>query len=151
MTVDPQARAILAESTRWLIGARVTNYQFDDSVPKSDDQAIREIYNQFLWLLYCDLREHRLVGRDKLSREQRDAATRCVLFLKAGLPYLWSILSRGQSALLTIGNLLTFGLAGRIYFRRLSSAGDMKYWPFLSQSQYAAALDAPVYLSGGGL
>ncbi|MGY1459836.1 MULTISPECIES: hypothetical protein [unclassified Luteimonas] len=150
MTIDPQARAALAESTRWLIGARITNFQFDDSVPKSTDPAIREIYNQFLWLLYCDLREHRLAGPDKLTQAQRDAATRCVLFLKPVLPYLWPVLSRGQSALLTVGNLLTLGLAGRIYFRRLCSAGDMTYWPFLSQSQYAAALGAPVYLSGAG-
>ena len=150
MTVDSQAREKLAESTRWLVGARITNYQFDDSVPKSDDAAIGQIYNQFLWLLYCDLREHRLVGSDKLSHAQRDVATRCVLFLKSGLPYQWPVLSRVQSALLTAGNLLTRGLAGRIYFRRISTAGDMAFWPFLSASQYGAALDAPVYLSGAG-
>ena len=90
----------MAESTRWLIGARITNFQFDDAVPKSADPAIREIYNQFLWLLYCDLREHRLIGADKLSQTQRDTAARCVLFLKSGLPYLWPVLSRGRSALL---------------------------------------------------
>ncbi|MCC5070115.1 hypothetical protein LLE67_20135 [Xanthomonas campestris] len=150
MAIDQQARATLAESTRWLIGARITNFQFDDAVPKSADPAIREIYNQFLWLLYCDLREHRLVGADRLSQAQRDAAVRCVLFLKSGLAYLWPVLSRGQSALLTIGNLLTLGLAGRIYFLRLRSAGDMAYWPFSSQSHYAAALGTPVYLPGAG-
>ena len=150
MTVDPQARAVLAESTRWLVGARITNYQFDDLLPRSTDPAIREIYNQFLWLLYCDLREHRLAGPDKLSQAQRDVAARCILFLKSGLPYLWPVLSRGQSALLGIGNLLTLGLAGRVCFRRLRSAGDMTHWPFLSESQYATALSAPVYLSGVG-
>ena len=124
MAVDQQARTTLAESTRWLVGARVTNFQFDDSVPKSGDPAIREIYNQFLWLLYCDLREHRLTGADSLSQAQRDAATRCILFLKSGLPYRWPVLSRGWSALLTLGNLLTFGLAGRMYFRRLSCKGS---------------------------
>jgi hypothetical protein len=150
MIIDQPARATLAESTRWLIGARITNFQFDDSIPKSADPAIRQIYNQFLWLLYCDLREHHLIGADRLSQAQKDAATRCILFLKSGLPYLWPALSRGLSALLTVGNLLTLGLAGRMYFRHLSSAGDMVYWPFLNQSQYAAALEAPVYLSGAG-
>jgi hypothetical protein len=150
MKVDQQARATLAESTRWLVGARISNYQFEDSVPKSDDPAIREIYNQFLWLLYCDLREHRLTGPDKLPQAQRDVAARCVLFLKSGLPYSWPVLSRAQSALLTVGNFLTLGLAGHIYFRRLRSAGDMGCWPFLSKSQYAAALGARVYLSGAG-
>ena len=150
MAIDQQARATLADSTRWLISARITNFQFEDAIPKSADPAIWEIYNQYLWLLYCDLREHRLIGADKLSQAQRDAATRCVLFLKSGLPYLWPVLSRGRSALLTVTNLLTFGFAGRMYFRRLSSAGDMAYWPFLDHSQYATALGAPVYLSEAG-
>ncbi|QQO03257.1 hypothetical protein JGR64_00275 [Luteimonas sp. MC1572] len=150
MAIDQQARTLLAQSTRWLVGARITNYQFDDAIPKSDDPAIREIYGQFLWLLYCDLREHRLTGSDSLAPAQRDVATRCVLFLKSGLPYPWPTLSRPMSALLTLGNLLTLGLAGRIYFHRLSAAGDMTFWPFLSASQYSAALDSPVYLSGAG-
>ena len=150
MTVDRSSRTVLAESTRWLVGARITNYQFDDWVPDSEDPAVRVIYNQFLWLLYCDLREHRLTGPDKLPQGQRDMAIRCVLFLKSDLPYLWPHLSRGRSALLTIGNLLTLGLAGLIYSRHLRSAGDKTYWPFLSQTQYAAALGNPVYLSGRG-
>jgi hypothetical protein len=140
----------LAESARWLVGARITNFQFDESVPRSRDPAILEIYNQFLWLLYCDLREHRLTGKDKLSQAQRDVAVRCVLFLKSGFPYPWPALSRAESALLTVANLLTFGVAGRIYFHRLSSSGDMSCWPFISQSQYSAAVGAPVYLSGAG-
>ena len=150
MTIDRQARTALAESARWLTGTRITNFQFEDAVPKSADPAIWEIYNQFLWLLYCDMREHRLVGADKLSQEQRDAAVRCVVFLKSGLTYLWPVLSRGRSALLTICNLLTFGLAGRMYFQHLSCAGEMTFWPFLDQSQYAAALKMPVYMSRTG-
>ena len=150
MAVDSLARSRLAQSTRWLVGARITNYQFDDAIPRSHDPAIREIYGQFLWLLYCDLREHRLSGHDKLESAQRDAAVRCVLFLKSGLPYLWPVLSQGNSALLTLGNLLTFGWAGRIYLRRIGARGDLAYWPFLSESQYAQTLAAPAYLSGVG-
>ena len=149
MTIDRQSRTILAELARWLIGARITNYQFDDSVPKSDDPAVRVIYNQFLWLLYCDLKEHRLCGSDKLSAAQREVANRCIMFLKSGLAYSWPVLSRAKSALLTLGNSLTFGIAGRIYFRRASAAGDMVYWPFISSSQYASSLEAPVYLAAG--
>ena len=149
MTVDRQARSELAESTRWLVGGRITNFHFDDAVPKSDDPAIREIYNQFLWLLYCDLKEHRLRGPDKLSDAQREVATRCIMFLKSGLAYPWPALSRVKSALLTLGNLLTFGIAGRIYFRSVAATGDMAYWPFISSSQYASALEAPVYLAAG--
>jgi len=149
MAVDPCARAALAESTRWLVGGRITNFRFEESVPQSDDPAIREIHHQF-WLLYSDFREHRLVDGDRLSQAQRDMAACCVLFLKSGLPYPWPVLSRAAAALLTAANLLTFGLAGRICSRRLAASGDMAYWPFISQAQYADALQAPVYLSGTG-
>ena len=150
MTVDLQSRAKLAESARWLVGARITNHQFEDSVPKSKDPAIWEIYNQFFWLLYCDFREQRLTGTDQLSQLQRATAARCILFLKSELPYPWPVLSRIQYALLMLGNLLTLGSSGRIYHRRFSAAGDIAYWPFISESQYAAALGAPMYLSGAG-
>jgi hypothetical protein len=150
MAVDSQARAGLAEATRWLVGARITNYQFDDRIPKSHDPAVREIYNQYLWLLYCDMREYRLSGPDKLKSQGRDKAVRCVLFLKSGLPYCWPVLSRAKSAGLTVLNLLTLGIAGRLYFRRVCAAGDITYWPFLSASQYAEAIESPAYLSGSG-
>ena len=151
MSVDAQARSELAQSTRWLVGARITNYEFDDRIPKSFDPAVREIYNQYLWLLYCDLREYRLTGADKLQSRERDKAVRCVLFLKSGLPYGWPALSTAGSVLLTALNLLTVGLAGRLYFQRVSAAGDITYWPFLSASEYAEALKSPSYLTGGGL
>ena len=151
MTVDLQARAQLAELTHWLVGGRITNYRFDDLIPKSADPAIREIYRQFLWLLYCDLREYKMIGKDQLPQIQRDMASRCVVFLKSGMAYPWPVLSWPQSLLLTMGNLLTLGLTGRIYMHRVAAKGDMAYWPFLSQAQYRAALDAPAYLSGKGV
>ena len=150
MAIDMQARTKLAEATRWLVGGRITNYQFDDRIPNSHDPAVREIYNQYLWLLYCDLREYRLSGPDAMQSQERDRALRCVVFLKSGLPYSWPVLSRARSAGLTLLNLFTLGMAGRLYFRRVSAAGDITLWPFLSASQYAEALASPSYLSAGG-
>ncbi|MFV0679192.1 hypothetical protein [Ottowia sp.] len=151
MTVDLQARAKLAESTRWLVGGRVTNYDFDDSIPTSVDPAIHEIYRHFLWLLYSDFPEYPLMGKNRLLQANRDMAARCVVFLKSGMAYPWPVLSRVQSMLLTVGNLLTLGMAGRVYARGIAAHGDMNHWPFLSQSQYQMALAAPVYLTGTGV
>ncbi|MRW89105.1 hypothetical protein GJ699_03815 [Duganella sp. FT80W] len=143
-----RARSTLAECARWLVVGRISNYEFDDAVPSSPDPTVSAIYEYF-WMLYCDMREYRLTGPDELSPLERDKAVRCILFLKSGLPYSWPVLSRAQSALLTLLNLLTLGAAGRIYSRRVSVAGDVVYWPFISESQYAQALQAPAYLAGG--
>src|SRR3546814_19589155 len=111
MTVDQQARKKLAESTRWLVGARITNYQFDDAVPKSKDPAIREISGHFLWPISCYLREHSLGGPAKLSPHQRDNTAPCMLILKSRLACPRPVPSRGMAALLTFAHLLAPGMA----------------------------------------
>ena len=149
--IDAHARSKLAELSRSLVTGLITNYQFDDRIPTSSDPAIHEIYNKAFWLMYCDLRQYRLKGRDRLSPQVREVAARCILFLKSGLPYSWPVLSRPAAVLLTIANLLTLGIAGRIYSHRATHGRDISYWPFLSSEQYSAALRSPTYLSGNGL
>lgn len=149
--IDAQARSKLAEASRSLVTGLITNHQFDDRIPRSSDPTIREIYNKAFWLMYSDLRQYRLTGRDRLSPQVREVAARCILFLKSGLPYGWPALSRPAAVLLTIGNLLTLGIAGRIYSHRATRGRDISYWPFLSSEQYSAALRSPPYLSGNGL
>ena len=149
--IDAQARSKLAELSRSLVAGLITNYQFDDRIPTSSDPAIHEIYNKTFWLMYCDLRQYRLKGRDRLSPQVREVAARCILFLKSRLSYSWPVLSRPAAVLLTIANLLTLGIAGRIYSHRATHGRDISYWPFLSSEQYSAALRSPAYLSGNGL
>jgi hypothetical protein len=148
--IDPQARSTLAEATRALVAGRITNYQFDDRIPKSPDAAVREIYNKGLWLLYCDLRQYRLAGTDRLKAQERSMAARCVLFLKSNLSYDWPVLSGPSSVLLAVLNLLTFGIAGRAYSNRACAGRDIAYWPFVSAAQYSDALQSPPYLNGSG-
>jgi len=149
--IDVQARSKFAEASRSLAVGLITNYQFDDRIPWSSDPAIREIYNKAFWLMYCDLRQYRLKGRDRLSPQVREVAARCILFLKSGLPYGWPVLSRPAAVLLAIANLLTLGIVGRIYSHRATRGRNISYWPFLSSEQYSAALRSPAYLSGNGL
>ena len=149
--IDVQARSKFAEASRSLVAGLITNYQFDDRIPRSSDPAIREIYNKAFWLMYCDLRQYRLKGRDRPSPQVREVAARCILFLKSRFPYGWPVLSRPAAVLLVIANLLTLGIAGRIYSHRATRGRDISCWPFLSSEQYSAALRAPAYLSGNGL
>jgi hypothetical protein len=67
------ARSTLAECARWLVGGRISNYEFDDAVPSAPDPAVSAIYEYF-WMLYCDMREYRLTGPDELSPLERDKA-----------------------------------------------------------------------------
>lgn len=149
--IDIQARSKLAEASCSLVAGLITNHQFDDRIPISSDPAIREIYNKAFWLMYCDLRQYRLTGRDRLSPQVREVAVRCILFLKSGLPYGWPVLSRSAAMLLTIANFLTLSIAGRVYSHRATRGRDISYWPFLSSEQYSTALRSSAYLSGNGL
>ncbi len=146
--IDSVARTKLAQSARWLLAGRITNYQFDDGIPDSHDPVVSEMYNKAFWLLYCDLHEYRMIGNKRIEPKQREIAVRCIMFLKSDLPYLWPILSRTQSAALVVLNLLTLGLAGRMYSNRAARHGDINLWPFYSSEQYSHALRNPKYLTG---
>ncbi len=146
--IDSRARSKLAEAARALVAGRITNDQFEDRVPRSDDPAIREIFAKGFWRLYGDLTEHRLVDAERLGPEKRAFAARCILFLKSGHPYGWPVHSRLGVFGLGLLNLLTLGLFGRVIQRRLLASGNAEVWPFRTDSEYNAALGSPPYLHG---
>jgi hypothetical protein len=147
--IDIKARIRLSEAARALAVGHITNDQFEDRVPSSSDAAIREVYSKGLWPLYCDMREYRLVGRDKLLPQHREFVARCILFLKSGLRYEWPILSWSAALWLYLRNVASFGYIGRTHHRRLARTGNASVWPFHSRSQYEAALRSPPYLRVG--
>ena len=146
--IDSRARSELAEAARALVAGRITNDQFEDRVPRSDDPAIREIFWKGFWPLYGDLTEHRLVDAERLGPENRAFAARCILFLKSGLPYGWPVRSRLAAFGLGLLNLLTLGISGRSVQRRLLASGNAELWPFRTDSEYNAAVASPPYLRG---
>jgi len=148
--VDRDARSQLAEAARALIAGRITNDEFERRIPRSEDPAIREIYMKGFWPNYGDLKEHRMVGSAKWTGEKREFASRCILFLKSDLPYVWP--TRSVLAFLTRGvaNLLTFGSIARTDRRLLELIGDTVEWPFCCREDYASTLGSPPYLRGPG-
>ena len=146
--IDRVARNHLAQSARWLVGGRMTNWQFEDGAPTSSDPAVKEIFDKAFWMMYSDFPEYRLSGAARLCPELRNTAARSILFLKSGLPYEWPVLSRFAAARLVFLNLLTLGFAGRRYLARAASTGDLSLWPFRNAEQYASALQRPPYLGG---
>ncbi len=81
--VDKQARAIARSLIeRWCKGS-ITNWQFEDGWPSSQDKSIEEIFN-VLWTFYHDYPE-RTVDSRRLPSSQRDIIHRCMRFLETPL------------------------------------------------------------------
>lgn len=64
----------------------ITNYEFADAFPRSNDKAIQAI-SSMLWFSYDDVREHRLTGKRSLTAEGEMLVDRCILFLNTNLEY----------------------------------------------------------------
>jgi hypothetical protein len=146
--IDRPSRRAVGELLRHLAAGQITNDQFAERLPRrSDDVAIAEIRHQ-AWFLYSDLREYRFTGKDRLSDEHRRDVARWILFLQSDLEYEWPRMSAPLSALLFVANLVTLGWAGRAVVRRFKQHGAFDVWPFISRSEYEAALSEPKYSRG---
>jgi hypothetical protein len=142
--VDLEARRKLAEAARALVSGRISNDEFESRIPESEDPAVLEVYSKGFWLLYGDLSEHRLAGSRRLSRESRQFAARCILFLKSSEEYRWPH-ERGSLGLLRLVlGVLTLGLIPWLLRQGKAPA----FWPFASNAAYEEALENPVYLRG---
>jgi hypothetical protein len=132
---------------RRLATGRITNDEFEEDLPISrTDPAVDEIYHRGVWGLYSDLHEHRLI----LSRNERREIARFILFLKSDLDYEWPRRKLWAELSWTLAGLLTLGLAGRLYWRRMGAWGDVQTWPFLRQDDLERVVHRPCYLVGAG-
>jgi len=147
--IDRAARDRFSQGIRALAAGLVTNDEFEDTryYPlKSADRAISAIYQDGACGLYADEDDVRLIGARALSREDKTQVARWVLFLKTDLPYEWPMLSFPRMFALSLANLVTLGLAGRLYSNWCIRQGEPEVWPFIRDSDYTAALERPVYL-----
>jgi len=108
--VDQEARRQYAELVRQFTSGRMTNDEYeagyDAITADKNDPAVSEAYYQ-LWLLYDDIKTHRMTGIHRLDRDGRRAVARMVLFLQSDKEYHWP-----ENAWLGAGRmLLLFGVA----------------------------------------
>jgi hypothetical protein len=149
--IDRNARGQMVLLLRRLATGRMTNHEFDAALPTSrTDPAVDEIYYRGAWGFYSDLSEHRLIGRHRLSRTERREIARFILFLKSDLDYEWPRRELWGELLWMLAGLLTLGLAGRLYWRRLGRRGDVSVWPFLRGEDFERVVHRPCYLAGAG-
>jgi len=148
---DRAERTRYSELARQLATGRISNFEFEDRLPRLEGRTLREVHEAGLWCVYDDFHEHKLSGEWKLSRKQRQGVARIILFLKSGAEYRWPRRTGVEGALSVLLAMLTLGLSvltQRIYLR---SKGNTEVWPFLTRSEYEAALSQPVYFAGNAV
>jgi hypothetical protein len=146
--IDFASRHKAAEIYRHFAAGLLTNDQMEDSLPKSFERGLHDIFFCGIWPLYDDLHEHKLTGRYRLTPEGRDHVARIILFLHSSLPYRWPVSTGWRGLVDMLVALLTLGLYRRARISLLASGGDQSVWPFFARSDYEAALKRPPFLSG---
>jgi hypothetical protein len=146
--IDKVARRRLAELIRHLAAGRITNFEFDDAVPQSQDRAVHSIYRNGLWPLYDDLQCHRMTGKWTLTPQERGWMARIILFLRSDFPYRYPVAGRWRWLYALPAKLLTLGLFDAVWWRYASRSGDKSVWPFYSKEELERALEQPVHLRG---
>lgn len=95
--IDRARRDRLAFLIRQLASGRITNDEFEDTAfdevlsgqtEAQSDPVLLDVLDE-VWFFYGDLREYRLTGPDKLSRECRHALARFIVFLHSDAEYSW--------------------------------------------------------------
>lgn len=145
--IDRAARNKMVLLLRQLATGRITNDEFEERQPLGSlDPAVEEVFHLGVWGLYSDTHEHRLVGRHRLPRSARREIARFILFLKSDLEYEWPSRKLWQELLWMAAGILTLGLAGRLYWRRMAAHGEVGVWPFQRQEDFERAVRNPCYL-----
>ena len=147
--VERRDRHQLALQLRRLAAGRITNDEFECSVPwHSADRGVTEIL-WTAWTLYSDLRTHRLVGRDALTAAQRRHVARAVVFLHSDAEYGWPRWPT-HNVLRDVAAWITRGRVASSHTRRVAweSTGEVSIWPFVQREQYDRARRSPRLLTG---
>ncbi len=144
--IDTESRRSAALLVRRFVAGQISNFEFEDTFPKSRDRALRAVEST-MWCFYDDFQNHKLKGVWKLNDHARSAALRWIVFLYSTEDYVWpSISFPGIRPI----KLSVFGkLLGRQRQQRhFLESGDINFWPFLDSESYKQAKRQPVLLSG---
>lgn len=144
-------RNILAENLRHYLSGTITNFEFMDRIEpicRTDDKGVRAIESEF-WFCYDDLREHKNVGKHKLTDESEKHIKRFILFLKSDNEYEWKD-PKFSNPIKWILSLITFGIySKKSQEEKLENTevGDERVWPFFRQTEFEKEIEKPKYLN----
>lgn len=144
--VDRHARDQAAQILRDFISGKVTNWDFMDSAPGSNDPAIFQVWNA-MWYFFSDHVKYRLKGKHRLAPFERREALRFILFLDSDAPYEWPGRANPWAALLNDKQGSLAKILRRPH-RSFHAAGDIGAWPFARRGDMKQALKKPKRLRG---
>jgi len=130
--VDTKSRSIASKLIREFAAGHLTNDEFDDQYPRSDDRAVQTM-GSYLWFFWDDRFTHRLEGEHALTEEQSALLRRMSDFLETDLEY------RGPAVGASLVDRAKSG------WRRITGqeppiaddpAVDAPWWPFPSEEEY---------------
>ena len=143
-------RNILAENLRHYLSGTITNFEFMERIKPiswTEDKGVRAIENQF-WFCYDDLREHKNIGKNKLTDETENHIKRFILFLKSNNEYEWKD-PKFPNPFKWLLNLFTFG----IYIKKDNEIemidveiGNENVWPFFRETELKKEISEPKYM-----
>lgn len=149
---DRHARNLLASALRQLLARQITNDNFEDAFPQSEDGIVEPIESR-VWTFYSDMYPHKLSR--KLTKVVRSDVARWILFLQSDLEYRWP---RGPLDDFPIYNsylnILTFGWWERrkeLQMKAWEQHGDVTVWPFFEKEEFYKARKRPCFLAGSSL
>ncbi len=129
--VDRPARVKVVENLKRALAGTITNWEFDDSWPKSEDRVIRALEEQ-LWGFYDDNKKLTL----NIREQKPDAVPlfeRCLAFLGSDREYEWPDYNFRKTGMSYFRSL--FDRAGEAKrWDEFEASGDIKAWPFLHSS-----------------
>jgi hypothetical protein len=152
--IDSAARDQLSRNLRLLVAGRISNDQFEESIPETKQDPSITALADMAWLLYSDMKEHRLVGRHSIGPSERREVLRWILFLDSDFEYRWPKMPLpGLSPLRRARPARTRWLnwPSAISPEKAAAfltAGDHNAWPFISRSEYKRVLSNPRRLAG---
>ena len=141
--IDRIARSKLSELIRSLVSGNITNDEFEEKIPDSEDAAIREIFSHGAWRLYSDIKEYKLKGIEALTSTDRSLSARWILFLRTDLEYKWPYPNNNQRFL----TIVTLGIFGQSTLEKWQEYGDVDFWPFKDKNEFTIAKRNNGYLN----
>jgi hypothetical protein len=126
--VDRSARLTAIDFSQRALVGNITNWEFDDKWPKSEDRALQPMA-EYLWLFYDDNSEYLLNFR-KQKPDVVALVERCIAFLSSDLECDWpehNFVGRG-----VIGSLFQ-KKTDKDDVDKFVSSGDIEMWPFIKK------------------
>lgn len=143
--IDRTARDKAAEIVRHFISGQITNFDFENGMPITNDPAVSAIEDS-LWCFYDDFKKHKLACEWKLPQETKSEMARWIMFLHNNEKYQWPKISYPGIRPLKHG-LISRLFKGPLREQEFMQAGNYSVWPFIDNESYQHAKQNPVLLA----